>query len=62
MFIYKNGNKEESLDYRSVSLISIACKMCEKVIKKQWNDYLERVEVKTDRQFGFQQEAYEVSP
>ena len=32
--IYKNGNKEESRNYRPVSLTSIVCKICEKVIKK----------------------------
>ena len=35
-----------------VSLISIVCKICEKVIKKQWTEYFEREGV-TDRQFGF---------
>ena len=35
-----------------VSLISIVCKLCEKVIKKQWTEYFEREGV-TDRQFGF---------
>ncbi len=33
--IYKRGNKEETLNYRSVSLTSIVCKLCERVIKKQ---------------------------
>ena len=41
MPIYKNGNKEEPLHYRPVLLTSIVCKLCEKVIKKQWTDYLE---------------------
>ena len=50
--MYKNGNKEEPLNYRLVSLISIVCKMCEKVIKKQWINYLERG-ILTDRQHGF---------
>ena len=53
MPINKNGNKEESLNYRPVSLTSIVCKICEKVIKKQWNEYLEREGIITDRQFGF---------
>ena len=29
--IYKNGNKEEILNHRLVSLTSIVCKMCEKL-------------------------------
>ena len=52
MPVYKNGNKEESLNYRPVSLSSIVCKICE-VIKKQWTDYLEREGIITGRQFGF---------
>ena len=36
-----------------MSLNSIVCKICEKVIKKQWTDYLEREGITTDRQFGF---------
>ena len=46
--IYKNGNKKEPLYYRPVSLISIVCKICEKVIKKQWTDYLEREGIISD--------------
>ena len=42
MPICKNGNKEEPLNYKPVSLISIVYKICEKVIKKQWTDFLER--------------------
>ena len=53
MLIYKNENKEGPLNYRPVSLISIVCKLCEKIIKKQWTDYLEREGIITDRQFGF---------
>lgn len=40
--IYKNGSKEEPLNYTPVSLTSIVCKVCERVIKKQWIEYLER--------------------
>ena len=39
--IYKNGNKEEPRNYRPVSLTSIICKICEKLIKKPWTAYLE---------------------
>ena len=49
MSIYTNGNKEEPLNYRPVSLTSIVCKICEKVIKKQWTQYLEREGIITDR-------------
>ena len=53
MPIYKNGNKEEPLNYRPVSLTSRICKICEKIIKKQWTDYLEREGIISDRQIGF---------
>ena len=49
MSIYKNGNKDEPLNYRPVSLTSMVCKMCEKLIKKQSMEYLEREVVYTDR-------------
>ena len=48
MLIYKYGSKEKLLDYRPVSLTSIVCKICEKVIKKQWTEYLEREGIITD--------------
>ena len=51
MPIYK-FNKEQPLISRAVSLTSIVCKMCEKVIKKQWTDYIQRGVI-TDRTFGF---------
>ena len=53
MPIYRNGNKEEPLHYRPVSLNSIMCKICEKVIRKQWTHYLEREGIISDRQFRF---------
>ena len=53
MPIYESGNKEEPLDYRSVSLSSIVYKICEKVIMKQWTDYLEKEGIITDRQLRF---------
>ena len=53
MPIYKNGNKEEPLNYRPVSLTGIVCEICEEVIKKQWPENLEREEIITNIQFGF---------
>ena len=53
MPIYKNENKEEPLNNRPVSLTNILCKICEKVMKKQWTDYLQRAGIITDRQFEF---------
>ena len=53
MPIYMNGNKEEPLNYRPVSLTSIVCKIWEKVIKKQWTEYSNREGIVSDRQYGF---------
>ena len=41
MPIYKNGNKEEPLNHKPVSLTNIVCKICEESIKKQWTEYSE---------------------
>ena len=38
---------------KNQSLTSIVCKICEKIIKKQWTEYLEREGIIIDRQFGF---------
>jgi len=51
--IYKSGRKEEPLNYRPVSLTSVLCKICEKLIKKQWVEFLEKQEIIVDGQFGF---------
>ena len=54
--IQKNGNKEEPLNYRPVSLTIIVYKICEKVIKKQWTEYLEREGTVTNRQLDSEQD------
>ena len=36
MLIYKNWNNEEPLNYKPVSLTSIVCNICEKIIEEQW--------------------------
>ena len=54
--IYKSGNKKESLNYWPVLLTTIFLKLCEKVIKKQLMEFLEREGIITDRQFGFRTE------
>ena len=51
--IFKSGNRQESLNYRPISLTSIVCKLCEKIIKKQWVKYLERQMLIIASQFGF---------
>ena len=51
--IYKSGNKEEPLNYRPVSLTSTMAKICERIIKDRWVNYLEDNKVLTEKQFGF---------
>ena len=51
--IYKSGKKEGPLNYRPVSLTSVVCKMCERVFKSQWTEFLERRELISNKQFGF---------
>ncbi|XP_050692945.1 uncharacterized protein LOC126983856 [Eriocheir sinensis] len=50
--IYKSGKKEEPLNYRPVSLTSVVCKICEKLIKEQWMRFLEHNLI-TNNQYGF---------
>jgi len=51
--LFKSGNKEDPLNYRPVSLTSIVCKICEKVIKDHWYRYMEEKEMLSEKQFGF---------
>lgn len=53
--IYESGNRHEPLNYRPVSLTSVICKMCERIIKKQWFEHLEREKLINESQFGFRQ-------
>lgn len=53
--IHKGGSREEPLNYRPVSLTSILCKMCEKIIKKRWIRYLEEKSLLSPSQFGFRE-------
>ena len=51
--IYKSGRREEPLNYRPVSLTSVVCKICERVIKKRWINFLEDHKLLSEQQFGF---------
>ncbi len=51
--LYKGGSKEDPLNYRPVSLTSVMVKVCEKVIKNSWVEYLESNNVIVNNQFGF---------
>ena len=51
--IYKGGNKENPLNYRPVSLISVVGKLCERIVKDKWIEHLEKNEVLSVHQYGF---------
>ncbi len=36
-------------------MTSIVCKICEKVIKKQWTKFLEKQNIITEKQYGFRE-------
>lgn len=52
--IYKSGRKDEPSNYRPISLTSVLCKICEKIIKKQWTKFLEEHKLITSKQYVFQ--------
>lgn len=53
--IHKSGSTEDPLNYRPISLTSIVCKICEKLIKKRWMTMLESKKIITPKQFGFRE-------
>ena len=53
--IYKGGDREDPLNYRPVSLTSVICKLCERIIKKRWTKFLEGNKLITEKQFGFRE-------
>ncbi len=40
-------------NYRLASLTSVVAKMCKRIVKQRWSEYLEKREILTDRQFRF---------
>ena len=51
--IYKKGNREDPLNYRPVSLLSIVCKILERIVRDRWVEHLEKHNMFTDKQYGF---------
>lgn len=52
--VYEGGNKEDPLNYRPASLLSVVGKLCERIVKDKWVEYLEKNRVVTVHQHGFQ--------
>ena len=53
VLIFKKGLHTDPMNYRSVSLTSVCCKILERIIVEQLNQYLEENLILTDSQFGF---------
>ena len=51
--IFKGGSRENPLNYRPVSLLSVVGKLCETLVKDTWTEHLEKTEVLTSHQYGF---------
>ena len=51
--IYKRGPRSDPLNYRPISLTSVACKVMERIIHKGLSDYLEENAILSNDQFGF---------
>ena len=53
VLVFKGGSRENPLNYRPVPLMSAAGKMCERIVKEAWMNYLEDSNVLMSCQFGF---------
>jgi hypothetical protein len=53
--IYKSGSKTDPLNYRPISLTSVACKMFEHVLASGINCFLDNHDLTFSRQHGFRQ-------
>ena len=51
--IHKGGDKEDPLNYRSLSLTSVVAKICERIVKYTWMRNLEETSSLLECQFGF---------
>ena len=55
MPIHKEGDKEELLNYRAVSLTSIVAKIWKKIVKDRWPKFWEETNTLSGGQFGFRE-------
>ena len=51
--IFKKGNREDPLNCRPVSLLSILSKILEKIVRERWVNHLEKNGLISDKQYGF---------
>ena len=53
--LHKNGEKSDVSNYRPVSLVSNLCKIFEKILKERINNFLNKHNILSDKQFGFRE-------
>ena len=53
--IFKKGSHSDPLNYRPVSLTSVVCKVIERIVVAELNNYLVENKIISNEQFGFQQ-------
>ena len=51
--IFKKGNKKDPSNYRPVSLTSVVCKLCEKLIRERLTVHMISNKICADAQYGF---------
>lgn len=51
--LFKKGNRQDPLNFRSVSLTSEVCKIMEKIRRRNWVEYPEKNKMKAEKIFGF---------
>ena len=51
--IFKKGNKQDSGNYRPVSLTSVICKLLERTVREEIVNHLSVNKLLSDSQFGF---------
>ena len=51
--LFKKGDRAKPDNYRPISILSVAGKLCEKLISNQLSTYLERNQILTSSQHGF---------
>jgi hypothetical protein len=51
--IFKKGKKQEACNYRPISLTSVVCKACEKIVRKGLVEHMDKNNLFSEHQHGF---------
>jgi Reverse transcriptase (RNA-dependent DNA polymerase)/Endonuclease/Exonuclease/phosphatase family len=60
--IFKSGNKEDTNNYRPISLLNVFSKILEKIVGNRLSSFLESNKILSDSQFGFRKSHSTVHP